>query len=91
CFEVSGTSLNYLGSRITLNGVGLGCPTIVDGGDASVQAFLDGSANVTQDGTAPTPVTLPAGLDPAGDSIVGSDISEWGQGWTVGVPALSGN
>jgi hypothetical protein len=92
CLEVSGVaSLSYLGSRITFDSVGLGCSTIVDGGDADVQAFLDGSTNVTQDGSTPTPVTLPAGLDPAGDSIIGSDISDWGQGWTVGVPALSGN
>ncbi len=92
CLEVSGVaSLSYLGSRITFDSVGLGCTTIVDGGDADVQAFLDGSTNVTQDGSTPTPVTLPAGLDPAGDSIIGSDISDWGQGWTVGVPALSGN
>ena len=92
CLEVSGVaSLSYLGSLITFDSVGLGCSTIVDGGDADVQAFLDGSTNVTQDGSTPTPVTLPAGLDPAGDSIIGSDISDWGQGWTVGVPALSGN
>lgn len=92
CLEVSSVaSLSYLGSRITFDGVGLGCTTIVDGGDADVQSFLDGSTNVSQDGTTPTPVTLPAGLDAAGDSIVGSDISNWGQGWTVGVPALSGN
>ena len=74
CLRVQGESLNLLDTRITFQGV-----------VAAVQAFLDGSVSVTQDGTRPNPVTLPAMFDAAGDTIVGSDVANWGSGWTVGV------
>ena len=86
CLQVDGTtSTALLGSGIAFDGVGLDCTTIAAGEDpAAVQSFLDGS-NVTQDGSAPTPATLPAGLDADGDSIIGSDVDAWGDGWTVGL------
>ncbi len=94
CVRVDGESVNLLNTRITFQGVGLDCATINDTRDDAdtaqdevqlVQDFLDGSVNVTQDGTTPNPVALPAGLDPAGDTVIGSDIANWGSGWTVGV------
>ena len=94
CVRVDGESVNLLNTRITFQGVGLDCATINDTRDDAdtaqdevqlVQDFLDGSVNVTQDGTTPNPVALPAGLDPAGDTVMGSDIANWGSGWTVGV------
>ena len=86
CLRIQGESLNLLNTRITFQGVGLDCDTVSEGDDvAAVQGFLDGSVNVTQDGTVPNPVALPADLDPAGDTVVGSDIANWGSGWTVGV------
>ena len=66
--------------------MGLGCDTVAEGDDVpAVQTFLDGSANVTQDGSTPTPVSLPARFDDAGSTVVGSDVGNWGRGWTVGV------
>ena len=94
CVRVDGESVNLLNTRITFQGVGLDCGTINDTRDDAdtaqdemqlVQDFLDGSINVTQDGTTPNPVALPAGLDPAGDTVMGSDFANWGSGWTVGV------
>ncbi len=97
CLEVNTPeSLAFLGDgTTTFNAVGLGCTTIIGNTDAgevqTVQDFLDADTNGTQDGSAPTPVTLPGDLDPAGNSVIGSDINEWGQDWTVGVSALSGS
>ena len=88
CLRVQGDSLSHLGTRIQFSGVGLDCATVNEGDDdAAVQAFLDGSTNVTQDGSTPNPVALPAANfdDDAGSSIIGSDIASWGSGWTVGL------
>ena len=86
CLRVQGESLNLLNTRIEFAGVGLGCATVAEGDDlAAVRTFLDGSANVTQDGSAPTPVSLPARFDDAGRTVIGSDVANWGAGWTVGV------
>ncbi len=86
CLRVQGESLNLLGTRITFQGVSLACETVNEGDDeAALQAFLDAATNVTQDGTTPGPVALPAGLDDAGSTVVGSDIANWGGGWTVGL------
>ena len=85
CLRVQGESLNLLGTRIEFQGVGLDCNTIVEGDEAAVQAFLDAAVNVTQDGSRPNPVPLPAQFDAAGDNVVGSDVANWGRGWTVGV------
>ena len=63
-----------------------GIGEIAEGDDlAAVRTFLDGSANVTQDGSAPPPVSLPARFDAAGSTVIGSDVANWGAGWTVGV------
>ena len=89
CLRVDGESINLLGSGITFDGISLGCTTVVDASSedpAAVQAFLDGSTAVTQDGSGTTPVTLPDGFDAAGDAVVGSDVDSWGDTWTVGLP-----
>ncbi len=88
CLRVQGQSLYQLGTRIRFSGVELDCATVNEGDDvAAVQTFLDGSANVTEDGSMPDPVPLPAARfdDDAGSSIIGSDIANWGSGWTVGL------
>lgn len=86
CLRVQGESLNLLGTDITFSGVSLGCTAVNEGDDIdAVQAFLDGSTNVTQDGSAALPVILPAGFDPAGDTTIGSDVESWSTGWTVGI------
>ena len=86
CLRIQGESLNLLGAGIEFAGVGLACETVNEGDDEpAVQAFLDGSANVTQDGSTPTPVSLPSRFDAAGSSLIGSDVANWGAGWTVGV------
>ena len=54
CLRIQGESLNLLNTRITFQGVGLDCDAVSEGDDvAAVQGFLDGSVNVTQDGTVP--------------------------------------
>lgn len=89
CLRVSGDeSIGLLGIRIQFSGVGLDCETVNGGDDeTAVQAFLDGATNVTRDGSTPNPVALPAANfdDDAGSSIIGSDIANWGSGWTVGL------
>ena len=86
CLRVQGESLNLLNTRIQFSAVGLACETVNEGDDvAAVQAFLDGARNVTQDGSTPTPVSLPSQFDGAGASVIGSDVANWGAGWTVGV------
>ena len=79
-------SLGRLGTDTTFQGVTLDCADANGGDDeAAVQAFLDGSANVNQDGSGADPVTLPAGLDADGSDFVGSGVDDWGVDWTVGV------
>ena len=88
CLWVQGDSLNHLGTRIRFSGVGLGCATVNEGDDEpAVRAFLDGSTNVTRDGSTPNPVAPQAANcdDDDGSSIIGSDIANWGSGWTVGL------
>ena len=86
CLRIQGESLNLLGTRIEFSGVGLNCATVNEGDDEmAVQTFLDGSANLVQGEGTPTPVSLPARFDDAGSSVLGSDIANWGAGWTVGV------
>ncbi|MCY4213448.1 MAG: hypothetical protein OXF68_07475 [Gammaproteobacteria bacterium] len=86
CLRVQGESLNLLGTRTEFAGVGLDCATVNEGDDeAAVQTFLDGSANLVEGEGRPRPVALPARFDGAGSSIVGSDVGNWGAGWTVGV------
>ena len=86
CLRVQGESLNLLGTRITFQGAGLNCATVNEGDDESVvQAFLDSAINVAQDGSTPDAVTLPSRFDAAGSDVVGSNIADWGGGWTIGV------
>ena len=86
CLRVQGESLNLLGTRIEFSGVSLNCATVNEGDDqAAVQTFLDGSANLVEGAGTPTPVSLPGRFDNAGSTTVGSDVSNWGAGWTVGV------
>ena len=86
CLRVQGESENLYGTRITISGTSFSCETVAEGDDAAaLQAFLDGSTNVTQDGSPASPVTLPASFDSAGDSIEGSDFATWGAGWTTGI------
>ena len=88
CLRVQGESANLLGTRIRFSGVKLDCATVNEGDDATaVRTFLDGSTNVTRDGSTPNPVDLPAAIfdDDAGSRIIGSDIANWGSGWTVGL------
>ncbi len=88
CLRIQGESLNLLGTRIRFSGVRLACETVNEGDDEmAVQAFLDGSTNLTQDGSRPNPVSLPRAHfdDAAGSSIIGSNIANWGSGWTVGL------
>ncbi|MCZ0943412.1 MAG: hypothetical protein OXJ53_10165, partial [Gammaproteobacteria bacterium] len=86
CLRIQGESLNLLGTRIEFSGVGLNCATVNEGDDETVvQTFLDGSANLVEGAGTPTPVSLPARFDSSGSTIVGSDVSNWGAGWTVGV------
>ena len=86
CLRIQGESLNLLGTRIEFSGVGLNCAKVNEGDDeAAVQTFLDGSANLVEGAGTLTPASLPARFDSAGSTIVGSDVSNWGAGWTVGV------
>ena len=88
CLRVQGESANPPGTRIRFSGVRLDCATVNEGDDAAaVESFLDGPTNVIEDGSAPNPVPLPTARfdDDAGSSIIGSDIANWGSGWTVGL------
>ncbi len=90
CLRISGNeSTSLLGTRIQFSGVKLDCATVIGSSEdaAAVKTFLDGSTNVTQDGSTPNPVSLPAANfdDDAGGSIIGSGIANWGSGWTVGL------
>ncbi|MDE0064114.1 MAG: hypothetical protein OXP09_16920 [Gammaproteobacteria bacterium] len=88
CLRVQGESANLPGTRIRFSGVKLDCATVNEGDDAAaVQSFLDSFTSVTEDGSTPNPVPLPTANfdDDAGSSIVGSDIVNWGSGWTVGL------
>jgi hypothetical protein len=84
CLLVQGESLNQLGSGIVFEGVSLGCADIVEDDNASVQAFLDGS-NVTQDGSLPAPAAVPTDGFFEQVDVIGSDVADWGEGWTVGL------
>ena len=88
CVRVDGESVDLLNTRITFQGIGLDSSTVNDTRDDPdtaqdevqlVQDFLDRSTNVTQDGTTPNPVALPAGLDPPAtpSSVPTSQIGVW--------------
>ncbi len=88
CLRIAGESLNLLGTGITFQGVTLDCTTAIEGDDVpAIQTFIDGSTNVTTDGSAAVPVTLPDSplLDADGSDVVGSNVDDWGDDWTVGL------
>ena len=86
CLRIAGESLNQLGTGITFSGVELDCTTAIEGDDVdAIQTFIDGSTNVTTDGSAAVPVTVPEGLDDSGSGVIGSDVDSWGDDWTVGL------
>ncbi len=85
CIDVSGESLNLLGSDLSLESVALDCPQVVDGDNADLQAYLDGAVNVTQDGSVPAPATLPDDGFFEQSDVVGSDIESWQGSWVFGL------
>jgi len=85
CLRIQGESLNLLGDGIMFDGVALECATNNEGDDVdAVQAFLDGS-NVAEDGTDPSPATLPADGFFEQNSTIGSDIDSWKGAWSFGL------
>ncbi len=85
CLRIQGESLNLLGTGITFDGVALNCATNNEGDDVeAVQALLD-SSNVTEDGSDPSPGTLPADGFFEQNSIIGSDVDSWSSSWAFGL------
>jgi hypothetical protein len=83
CLLVGPDSVPLLGTGITFEGVSLGCSTIIEDGNTTVQDWLDASPNVTQDGSTPPPVSVPGGGFFEQVDVIGSDVDDWGDGWTV--------
>ena len=83
CLLIGTDSVPLLDAGITFQGVSLGCPTIVEDGNQTVQDWLDASPNVTQDGSTPPPVSVPGGDFFEQVDVIGSDVDDWGDGWTV--------
>ena len=73
-------------TRITNDSVSYGCPTVAEGDDVdALQAFLDGSANVTQDGSIPPASPLPDNGFFEQTDVVGSDVDSWKGNWAFGL------
>jgi hypothetical protein len=85
CIDVSGESLNLLGSDLTVESVALDCPEVVDGDNAALQSYLDGAVNVTQDGSVPSPAILPDDGFFEQSGVVGSGIESWQGSWVFGL------
>ena len=86
CVRVQGESENLYGAGITFESVSLDCATIAEGDDIdALQSFLDGSVNVTQDGSTPPAATLPNDGFFEQNTIIGSNVDSWKAGWTVGL------
>ncbi len=85
CIDVSGESLNLLGSDITLDGVSFDCPEVVDGDNAGLQSFLDGLGNVSQNGGAVDPANLSGIANLESTDFIGAvgDMN-WTSGWAFG-------
>jgi hypothetical protein len=85
CIDVSGESLNLLGTGINLESVSFDCPEVVDGDNPDLQMYLDGAVNVTQDGSTPPAATLPADGFFEQSDVVGSDLESWMGSWVFGL------
>lgn len=86
CIDVSGESLELLGSELVIDGVSFDCATVVDGDNAQLQSYLDGQANVSQSGAAVSAVDVSGlgALENAGFIGAVEQGSDWTSGWTVG-------
>ncbi len=85
CIDVSGESVNLLGSDLTLESVSFDCPEVVDGDNPDLQSYLDGAVNVTQDGSVPPAATLPDDGFLEQSDVVGSDFESWAGDWVFGL------
>ena len=85
CIDVSGESLGLLGTELNLDGVSFDCPEVVDGDNPDLQSYLDGSSNVTQDGSTPSAATLPSDGFFEQNDVIGSDVDSWKSGWVFGL------
>lgn len=87
CLRVGSDSIPLLGDEIELAAISFDCDTVVtddsEGGD--VQNYIDSVNSITTDGSAPTPSGLPSAFDQSGNTIIGSDVENWGGDWTVGL------
>ncbi|MFV8818641.1 hypothetical protein [Haliea sp. E17] len=85
CIDVSGESLNLLGTDITFDGVSFDCPEVVDGDNPDLQAFLDSLGNVSQSGGAVSPADLSGIANLESSDFIGAvgDVN-WTSGWTFG-------
>ncbi len=85
CIKVDGAvSIGLLGSDINIESAAFNCATVVDGGDATTQSYLDGAVNVIQKGEIPPAATLPADGFFEQTDVVGSDFDSWKGNWTFG-------
>ena len=85
CIDVSGESLNLLGTDINLVSVALDCPEVVDGDNPDLQMYVDGAPNVTQDGSIPPASSLPNDGFFEQNNTVGSDVDSWSGSWVFGL------
>tara|TARA_R110002110_G_scaffold91264_2_gene237425 strand:- start:41199 stop:45011 length:3813 start_codon:yes stop_codon:yes gene_type:complete len=86
CVRVQGESENLYNTGITFQSVSLDCATIAEGDDvAALQTFLDGSPNVTQDGSTPPAASLPENGFFEQSGSVGSDVDSWKGNWAFGL------
>jgi len=86
CMLVQGESENLYNTGITLESVSLDCATVAEGDDVpALQMFLDGSPNVTQDGSTPPATSLPDNGFFEQSSTIGSGVSSWKGNWAFGL------
>lgn len=86
CLRVQGESENLYGSGIIFESVALDCATVAEGDTVEpLQNFLDGSTNVTQDGSIPPAATLPSDGFFEQNNVVGSNVDDWKGGWAFGI------
>jgi len=86
CLRVQGESGNLYNTRIVMESVSFDCTTVAEGDDAAaLRTFLDGSANVTRDGSTPPPATLPDNGFFERSDVIGSDVDSWKGNWAFGL------
>ena len=85
CIDVSGESLNLLGTELLLESVIMDCPEVVDGDNLDLQSYLDGASNVSQDGSGVPAATLPSDGFFEQTDVVGSDLDSWKGNWVFGL------